>query len=265
MQLLDKLEQKLGRFALPNVTLALVLTQVLVYVFAWARPEIIERMEFIPQKVLEGQFWRLATFLTMPPVANPLFAFFFWYLFYLMGTALEHYWGIFRFNLYLLIGYVATVAVAFVEPGSPVSNGFLQGSVFLAFAFLAPDFELYIMFLLPVKIKWLALLTWLYYGYVMIFSEGWLLRLLVMASACNFLLFFAKDIILLMRAARRRMAAQAYRAAQRPKAFHRCRVCGVTDLSHPKMEFRYCSKCDGACGYCTEHLHNHDHVTEAVK
>ena len=41
---------------------------------------------------------------------------------------------------------------------------------------------------------------------------------------------------------------------------HRCAVCGVTDLSHPDYEFRYCSKCNGAYEYCQEHLFTHTHV-----
>ncbi len=85
-----------------------------------------------------------------------MFAFFFWYLFYLMGTALERSWGTFRYNVFLLIGYVDTVGVAFIVPDVPANNAFLQGSVFLAFAYLFPDFVMYIFFILPVKIKWLG-------------------------------------------------------------------------------------------------------------
>ena len=38
----------------------------------------------------------------------------------------------------------------------PATNGFLYGTVFLAFARLFPDFTLYILFVLPIKIRWLA-------------------------------------------------------------------------------------------------------------
>ncbi|MCG8514148.1 MAG: hypothetical protein MI740_08405, partial [Halanaerobiales bacterium] len=43
---------------------------------------------------------------------------------------------------------------------------------------------------------------------------------------------------------------------------HRCTICGITELDHPQMEFRYCSKCAGNYEYCSEHLKNHQHVTE---
>ena len=111
-------------------------------------------------------------FLFDPPLQNPLFAFFAWYLFYLMGTALEEHWGAFRYNIFLLIGYLMTVAVSFLIPALPVTNAYIGGSVFLAFAFLYPDFILQIFFVLPVRIQWLALITWLYYGYLLLFG-GW--------------------------------------------------------------------------------------------
>jgi hypothetical protein len=203
--------------------------------------------------------WRLASFLFTPPCANPVFAFFFWYMFYLMGTALEAHWGAFRYNLFLLLGWLATVGVSFITPEVPASPGFLQGSVFLAFAFLFPDFVLYLFFILPVKIKWLALLTWIGYFLTVVFGD-WSSRLLVLASVINFLLFFGERIYARMRFGHRRMLQQAGRVATQDKPFHRCTVCGITDRTHPDMEFRYCSKCDGQHGYCREHIRNHEHV-----
>jgi hypothetical protein len=267
MSLLDRLDRKFGRFAIPQVTAGLIACQVIVFLLiqGMPRPEGAEPIEMrlllIPERVLAGEVWRLATFLVMPPMGNPVFAFFFWYLFYLMGTALERYWGTFRYNVYLLIGYVATVAVSFLTPQMPSSNAFVEGSVFLAFAFLCPDFELYLFFLLPVKIKWLALIAWIGYGLALIFGD-WLMRLLVLASVCNFLLFFGKDLVLRVRTGWRSMSRQATRlTAKAPAYFHRCAVCGITDRTHPQMDFRYCSQCAGNHGYCQEHLRNHEHVT----
>jgi hypothetical protein len=268
MSLLDRLERKLGRFAVPHVTLALIVFQVGAYIVIQAslrqgQESAAQRLLLIPERVLAGEVWRLVTFLVVPPVTNLIFAFFFWYLFYLMGTALERHWGVFRYNVYLLIGYIATVAVSFLTPDMPSSNGYLQASVFLAFAFLYPDFVLHLFFILPVKIKWLALLTWIGYVLALVFG-GWLTRLLVLASVCNFLLFFGRDIVERIQAGRRHMAGQAARFAVRePTYFHRCTVCGITDRTHPDMDFRYCSKCEGTYGYCMEHLHNHEHVPMA--
>jgi hypothetical protein len=263
MDLLETLERKFRRYAVHNVTLYLVLGQALVFVFALSGRSILQRVELIPDLVMTGEWWRLITFLFIPPATNPIFAFFAWYLFYLMGSALEGHWGAFRYNLYLLVGYVVTVAVSFIMPLYPATNVFIGGSVFLAFAFLYPDFQLYIFFVLPVKIKWLALLTWLGYAYGVLFGS-WSTRLLVLASICNFLLFFGKDILWRMKTGKRVMATQVRQYSGKKEVFHTCATCGITDVSHPQMEFRYCSNC-GGLGYCKDHIFNHEHKQKSHK
>ncbi len=260
MKLLDRLQRRFGRYAVPNVTLGLIIVQVGAYLVGYQNPEVLVKIDLIPKLVLAGEVWRLVTFLFRPPLDNPVFAFFFWYLFYLMGTALEDTWGTFRYNVYLLVGYLATVAVSFLTPEAPAYNVFLQGSVFLAFAYLYPHFVIYLFFLLPVKIKWLALITWIGYFLALVFGPTWTARLMVLASVCNFLLFFGRDIALRVRAARWRMKEQARQITQRNKPRHVCTVCGITNLTHPDMDFRYCSKCKGSHGYCSEHIRNHEHV-----
>lgn len=277
MSLLDKLEQKLGRFGVPHVTIALIACQIIVFATTLAQrvPDepnatLENRLTLVPERVVAGEVWRLATFVTVPPCGSILCLFFYWYLFYLMGTALEGFWGVFRYNVYLLIGYCATVAAAFLPLALPAVHSFLpahsagtflQSSVFLAFAFLNPDFELYLFCIMPVRIKWLALIAWITYGLYLLFGN-WLTRALVLASVCNFLVFFGADILHKIRAGRRRMARQAARFATKPPPYyHRCTVCGITDRSHRDMEFRYCSKCSGAHGYCMAHLLDHEHIT----
>ena len=262
MSMLDKLEKKLGRYALPNVTVYLIAGQTFFFLLYMTGKLERDLTRLSAALLLEGEWWRLATFLFDPPLSNLLFAFFAWYLFYLMGSALEEYWGAFRYNVYLLIGILLTVAVSFLTPALPVSNAFIGGSVFLAFACLYPDFTLMIFFVLPVRIKWLALITWLYYGYLVLFG-GWHTRLLVLASVGNFLLFFARDIRWLVKSGQRQMARQAAQLSRRDdEPFHCCTVCGITDKSHPQMDFRSCPECAGQRGYCQEHIHTHEHLKQ---
>ncbi len=261
MQWLDRLRRRLEPYAVPHLTLALVAGQVGVFVLSLGDPQILFRMVLVPQLVMQGEFWRLVTFLFAPPVAHPIFLFFYWYLFALMGTALESQWGNLRYNLFLLIGYLATTGVSFITPDVPSSNAFLQSSVFLAFAFLFPDFVLHLFLIFPVKIKWLAAIAWLSYLYLLV-TGGTLARLLVIASVGNFFLFFGPDLWYRLRQGHRRMRWQARSTTRKDVARHRCRVCGITNISHPKMQFRYCSQCAGQCGYCTEHINDHEHVPE---
>ncbi|MBA3316445.1 MAG: rhomboid family intramembrane serine protease [Planctomycetota bacterium] len=276
MHLLRRLEHKLGPYAVPHVTIAIIALQVLVFVVIQIQPnaqkeaEALERLLLIPRLVLEGEWWRLLTFIAVPPVVGksmmgPIWAFFAWYVFYLMGSALEQFWGTLRYNLYLLVGYVATVAAAFAVPDSIATNTFYLQSVFLAFAFLFPDFQFLLFFILPVKVKWLALLAWIMYAF-MFLGGDWMTRLMVLAAISNFLLFFWRDIIERMAHGKRRMARQAaHFAASKPPEFrHRCTVCGVTDKTNPEEDFRYCSKCAGQYAYCSKHLRDHEHIEEAI-
>ncbi len=260
MRLIERLEKKLGRFALQNATVYLIAGQTLVYVLLLMGRLDPGQIYFSAGSLLQGEWWRLVTFPFDPPVRNPLFALFAWYLFYLMGSALEEHWGAFRYNLFLLAGYLLTVAVSFLAPYYPVSNAFLGGSVFLAFAALFPDFQLLLFFVLPVRIKWLALITWIGYGSVIIFGS-WPSRLLVAASIGNYLLFFARDIAMNFRHGRRQVTKKVLSASKRSEQpFHRCTVCGITDKTHPDMDFRYCPQCEGQYGYCQDHIFNHEHV-----
>jgi hypothetical protein len=144
------------------------------------------------------------------------------------------------------------------------TNYYLLLSVLLAFAYLNPDFTLLLFFVLPVKIKWLALLQWLIYGYLVAVGP-WPVRLLVLAATGNFLVFFAGDIIAQIRTGRRRLAHQPLAVVARSdtrEARHRCRICGKTELTDPKLDFRYCSKCAGNQCYCSGHIFAHEHVPE---
>lgn len=261
MDFLRALERRFGWLAVPNITLYLMVGQILVYGLM-----AIDRLDpgllvLVPERVLAGEVWRIFTFIFMPPIAHPVFMAFAWYLFYMMGTALEDHWGTFRYNLFLFVGLVATVGAAFLFPSAAATNVFIGGSVFLAFAFLNPNFELALFLILPIKIKWLAMLMWA--GYAFNFIMGtWPVRMMVLASILNFALFFGRDIVDGLKARRRRMAFEAGRAQQAEQPFHRCHVCGITDRSHPEKSFRYCSLCQGDYEYCEDHLGSHEHVKE---
>jgi len=263
--MLDQLERRFGRFAIPNLSLWIVVGQVFV-LLAW----MIGRLDlrdflFYAAAVRAGEWWRFVTFIFMPPppgMFGYLFVAFSWYMFYLMGNALEHYWGAFRYNLFLFLGYALTVGVAFLTPLSASTNLFLAGSVFLAFAYLNPDFEIALFLILPIKIKWIALVTWVLYA-VQIVRGDWATRFVVLASVGNFLIFFARDIVHTMRYRQRSMQREVRRMAEDragPQARHICYVCGKTDLTNPEMDFRYCSKCAGDQCYCPEHIFKHEHV-----
>jgi hypothetical protein len=260
MNWLNQMERKGKWLAIPNVTLYLIILQSLAWFLIQAHPELVGKLVLERSLILDGEWWRLLSFILLPPDTNVLFLFFAFYMFYLMGSALEAQWGTFRYNLYLFIAYLATIAAVFIAPEEVATNGYIGGSVFLAFAFLFPDFEILIFFILPVKVKWIALITWALYVYQ--FATGdWLQRALILASVLNFILFFGFEILDRMKTGRRRMVKKMESTAAQDEAINRCAMCGKTEKSDPKMEFRYCPLCVGTPCYCMPHMQEHTHRT----
>ena len=57
--------------------------------------------------------------------------------------------------------------------------------------------------------------------------------------------------------------ARRIQREQANKPYHyKCAVCGRTDVDHPELEFRYCSRCVGYHCFCQDHINNHIHFTE---
>ena len=281
--MLSRLESRFGRWAIPNVTVIIIAGQVLLYFLNFIQrnqglgSDPLANLYLEPAKILQGQVWRLFTCVFLPPNTILLFAFIGWWLLYTFGTTLEHYWGTFRYNVFLLVGLLANILAAFVTwyfwglprpflPNSAIigssaaaSNALLFGSVILAFARVRPDYILYIFFILPIKIKWLALVAWISYGYGF-FSGPGMARILILAALVNYLLFFGKEHLRDWKQGNRRRTHQATVKAARKKIQHQCLVCELNSENAPRTLFRYCSKCEGQCCYCPEHIKNHEHV-----
>lgn len=253
----DRVEKRFRRFAIPGLTTYLAIGQAFGLILSMTHGDVFDKLGMSAGRVLEGEYWRLFTFMALPPCLNPIFAFFGIYLFFLMGSALEGQWGSFKVNVYVLIGWLATIASAFVGPDQVVTNAAIDGSIFLAFAAFYPDFVFYIMFVLPVKVRWLAILAWIGYAWNFAIGDG-MTRCLIALSVLNYLLFFGKEIYRRARYGRKRMVEQVQKLKLKHEPFHTCVECGKTDVSHPRMDFRYCSQC-GGLGYCEEHLANHEH------
>jgi hypothetical protein len=262
MSFMDRMERRFRRFCIPNLTMIILLGEISLFLLVQINPKFHERTFLTGQLVLDGDVWRLVVFIFQPPDMNLFFFFFACMLFHIMGNALERTWGTFRYNVFWFSGYLATVSVAFIFPQFPMTNMFLSGSVFLAFAMLFPDFTLMMMFILPVKVKWLALLQWVFIG-ITLLEGNWPVRCIVLAGVFNYFLFFSAEIVRRMKRGKRKMALAASNKANKDEPFHTCNVCGKTDKTDPTVDFRYCSQCRGSLCYCEEHIRVHDHVTDS--
>jgi len=268
MSFWKRLEKRFSRWAIPNVTLIIIAGQVMLFVAGIlqdGRRNVFERIELDPGMVVQGEVWRLVTFAFVPFTTAPLFAVITWLLFYRFGSALEQEWGVVRYNLFLLLGLVINVIAVFVawywDAFTSATNWFLYGTVFLAFARLFPNYVIHLFFVLPIQIKWLALVAWIGYGYSFVIEDG-TGRMLILASLSNYLLFFWREHWLDLKNRQRKRAFEAKTSKAATQLVHKCLVCGLDSKSSPKTSFRYCSKCDGQACYCPEHIRDHEHITE---
>lgn len=272
MNWINKLERKYGRHAIKHLIQYIVIANAITYVVLLAAPLLRSRLMLVPAQVLQGEVWRLVTFLFIPPNSSPIFIFFALYIIYMYGTGLEQYWGSFKFNMYYFIGVIVTIVVAMMitivfKSYFSIDNSYLNLSLLLAFATLYPDVELRLFFILPVKIKYIgwftaAILT-------LNFFMGTIpTKLIIMASVVNYFIFFTGQFLHRKKHQAKQKSRLKEYQSQYPNStknkvikvsFHKCTVCSITELDNPNEEFRYCSKCEGHHEYCSKHILEHEH------
>lgn len=169
-----------------GLPLIIVASNALVFLFDLVQPGLTAFLRLSHPALAAGEYWRLVTFLFVPPPMNPLFMVFWLYLVFLYANALERAWGSFRFTLYYLVGSLATAAVGFFPSPEPVPNAYLNASLFLAFTALFPDMELLLFFILPVKVKLLGYLTWVWLAWDF-WAMGPTTRLAIAAAILSYL------------------------------------------------------------------------------
>ena len=280
MNWLDKLERKMGRFAIPNLTVYLLAGYVIGFITMYLMPELISWLTLEPALILRGQVWRIISWVLIPPATDLISLVFLVLLYYSLGTALERTWGTFKYNVYIFSGILFTVLAVFALYGvfyfmygveiplssiGLVSTNYITMSIFLAFAAIYPDMEVLLYFILPIKMKWMALVYAALAGYSFI-TGGIVTRVAIGASLLNFIIFFLSTRNLRRYSPKERARKARFKKQSAPHmhyeggAKHRCAVCGRTELDDPCLEFRFCSKCNGNYEYCQDHLFTHEHV-----
>ena len=270
---LDKLEKKFGRFAIPNLTMYLIGAYIIGFGIYYFLPGLFKWLTLEPYFILKGQVWRVISWVLVPPSGSLISIIFIVLLYYSLGTALERAWGTFRYNVYIFSGILFTVIGAFalyfiagtgmVGYRGLFSTYYINMSIFLAFAVSYPDMELLLYFIIPIKMKWMAIVYAVFILYDFI-AGNFISRVTIAASLLNFVVFFLSTKK--GYSPKQQMRKKKYQKQSRPHmtysngARHRCAVCGRTELDDPNLEFRFCSKCNGNYEYCQDHLFTHEHV-----
>ncbi len=202
MHWINKLERKYGRYAVKNLMFYIIGLNALVFFFSYLDfDRVMSTLVLDPALVLQGQVWRLVTYLFIPPTFSVFWIIFALYFYYLVGTNLEHEWGAFKFNLYYLLGMAGTTVAAFIT-GAGMTGVYLNLSLFLAFAYVFPDFEVLLFFILPVKVKYLGWLNWAFLGYTVLVSPL-PYKAAAIAAMANFFIFFGRDLVRTIRLRRK--------------------------------------------------------------
>lgn len=284
MKFIDKLERKFGRFGIPNLTIYMIVCYVIGYALMIVNPGILNWLSLEPAYILRGQVWRLVTWVLYPPSTSGVlwFAIAVLFFYYPIGTSLERTIGTFKYTLYILSGVVFTILGAFilyfllggnVLVGNVFSTYYISLSTFLAYAMCYPDMQVLLMFIIPVKMKCMAIFYVVIVVYEMIqyvMAGAWYLVIPIVASLLNFIIFYfgTKDFsrynpkeIHRRNEFRRAMEPQGrMKSGSGSVTKHKCAICGRTELDDPNLEFRFCSRCNGNYEYCQDHLFTHTHV-----
>lgn len=200
MSILDRLERKLGRFAVPNLMKYICVMYALGFMIQISAPEFYYfYLDLDPEAILHGHIWRILTFLIFYPASNG-FGSIFWAIigimvYYSIGRTLEYLWGNFRYNFFFFSGVilynVAGILIYLVTGVSLQLNPTYMGfSIFLAYALTLPDTVFYLYFFIPIKAKYLAALETLLYLYLLLVSPSLGGKLSIVLSFINVLLFF---------------------------------------------------------------------------
>ena len=252
-------ERRFGWLAFPGLLRYFALLHVLVYVLQIVQPRIGVRLMFDRDAILGGEVWRVVTFLFASSgfgefgTMGMVFMVFMVMIAFMMSDALEEAWGVFKASMFYYCGILGLLVASILKPG--FDGMFLYEAAFFAFATLFPRVEFRLFFILPVQVRFLAILGAVGLIWPAFKAPVWLLYLILIFA--NYLLW--AGIPALRGKVREAAAGQRRRLFNAPKAdaasaFHRCEVCGKTEVSDPHGDFRV-----GPDGheYCEEHLDGH--------
>ncbi|MBY6810916.1 hypothetical protein JW813_10810 [Clostridium botulinum] len=273
MKWLNKLERKFGKYYIPNLMWLVISLSALVYAVTYiilGNFSYVNKLVLSPQAIMNGEIWRLITFVLIPPLSGSIFMVALGLYFdYIVGTTLESVWGGFKFNVYFFVGMLSTILISFLT-GMPATGAAVTLSIFLAFAKLFPEYTVLLFFIIPVKMKWLGYLAWAKIIFDIVLSlingGGFTGIIICLVPIINYLLFFGKSNYKetkIRTGSVIRMSEYKKSIKGNKKEYrHKCAVCGITDKDDPNMLFRYCSKCKGDYAYCEKHIYDHEHIIE---
>ena len=148
--MLNKIERKVGKYAIKNLIYYILGGYLLGYIFYFTNSAfgIYDFIVLDPALVMKGQVWRLFTWVCTIPQGISIFILFMFLLYFFIGKSLENNLGAFKYNMYIFSGwfFMTAGAMAFywiTGYSMNVSTYYINLTSFLAFAVLFPDTRIY--------------------------------------------------------------------------------------------------------------------------
>lgn len=273
------------RFGIPNLMRYIVIGTAAVYILmVLTRNNDANALSFLSfnlNGLLHGEIWRIVTFIFVPGDMRPFWLIVALYFYYWIGSSLEREWGTARFTLYYLSGALLTVLgvviVSLITGNHYLTiygTGYVNLSMFLAFAVLFPDVQVLLFFIIPVKMKWLAYIDGAVFvlGIIQSLVRGSVVGVVlpIVAMAELHVSFWPEDPASNSNRRLPQLATGHAVPPGRPPAA----AAGERGLSPQvrrlrphghrlsRSQFRYCSKCVGYHCFCQDHIFSHVHFTE---
>jgi hypothetical protein len=187
------IDKNLGWLSIPKLPLLLTAIQVLGFALSKWKPELISRLVLDQKAVLQGEVWRIVTFIATPFHNNVLLVLsVLGFLCYLM-IKLEKIWGAALFAIYFLLAWFCSVLAALFIGMTIETFVYMEISFFFALATLTPNNIIHLFFILPIAYKWIAAFIAIVLFTVPLFLGDSSLLLYVFLLSANYIIFFGKD------------------------------------------------------------------------
>ena len=118
-QWLDRFCYKHPRLSIPGLMRYIVIGNVLVFLLdlfsTGGYPIATSLLSFSSDAILQGQIWRIITFVFVPATSRNIFLFAITlYFYYFIGNALEREWGSNKFTIFYFFGILLNILVGFL-------------------------------------------------------------------------------------------------------------------------------------------------------
>ena len=273
--MIDKYERFLKKKNLyvTNPTIYLIIFMIIGYSIKIILPNFYTKLFLDPSFVIKGEIWRIFSWLMLTSLdftslTNIFYSALAILFFYFVGRNAERDLGTIKYNIFLqnaifltILGHFLYFLLLFVSVDEMtrmyltltnsinINNTPIFMSMFMLWAIANPNSHIRLYFLIPIKIKYMAILYMIITIYDFITKDTGT-RITIICAAINLSIFFFHQ----------------YRPTKNKKHIkkivsknfvHKCVICGKT--SDDSSQFRFCSKCTGQKEYCLDHIKNHTH------